>query len=129
MKTLQEILARKAEIRSLLEGDQEVDLSALETELRSLDEMQKTIETRTRLMKEAAAINNGQAGRQIETFNGQEERGAVITDNDDPLSTPEYRSAFLKNLQGKRLTDVEERALTTGAGSAGAGESAAKNAA
>jgi HK97 family phage major capsid protein len=120
MKTLQEILARKAEIRSLLEGDQEVDLSALETELRSLDEMQKTIETRQRLMKEAAAINNGQAGRQIETFNGLEDRNAVITDNDDPLSTPEYRSAFLKNLQGKRLTDVEERALTSGAGSAGA---------
>lgn len=77
--TLEQILKRKAEIRSLLEGDQEVDLAALETELRSLEEVQNKIETRKRLLKEADDINKGIAGetRSIETFNtNPEEREA-----------------------------------------------------
>lgn len=76
MKTLEEILKRKAEIRSLLEGDQEVDLAALETELRSLEETQKNIETRKRLLQEAEDINNGEGSaetRSVETFNAQPE--------------------------------------------------------
>lgn len=97
MKTVQEILARKAEIRSLLEGDQEVDLAALETELRELDDAQKKIETRQRLLKEAEEINRGHGNesRTIETFNGQqEERGAVNKDNDDILAASESAAAF-----------------------------------
>ncbi|TKI11199.1 phage major capsid protein, partial [Bacillus cereus] len=52
MKTLQEILTRKSEIRSMLQSEKEVDLTALETELRDLEETQKQIETRQRLLKE-----------------------------------------------------------------------------
>lgn len=33
---------------------------------------------------------------------------------------PEYRSAYLKSLQGKQLTEVEQRAITTAANSGGA---------
>lgn len=40
MNRLQEILQRKAEIRTALEGTGEVDLVALETELRELSEEQ-----------------------------------------------------------------------------------------
>lgn len=36
--TLEQILARMTEIRSLLESDQEVDLTALDTELRELND-------------------------------------------------------------------------------------------
>jgi len=39
---------------------------------------------------------------------------------DEILSTPEYRSGYLKRLQGKMLTEAEERALTTASDSAGA---------
>ena len=58
MNRLQEILQRKAEIRTALEGTGEVDLVALETELRELSEEQTKIETRQRLLKEAEVINN-----------------------------------------------------------------------
>ncbi|MGM7635640.1 phage major capsid protein [Bacillus sp. Hm123] len=70
-KTLKEIQERKAEIRSLLESDDQVDLATLETELRDLDQQQKDIETRQRLLKEAEEINNDDAPetRTIKTFN------------------------------------------------------------
>lgn len=41
-------------------------------------------------------------------------------EREELFSTPEYRSAFLKNLQGKNMNEVEQRALTTGTSSAGA---------
>ena len=37
------------------------------------------------------------------------------------LATPEYRSAFLKRLQGRPLNDEEKRAMTTAIESVGAG--------
>ena len=36
------------------------------------------------------------------------------------VSAPEFRSAFLKNLQGKPINEIEQRALTTASNSAGA---------
>ena len=49
MKTLEEILARKAEIRTLLQGDAEVDVKALTEEVRELSEMQEKLEARAAL--------------------------------------------------------------------------------
>lgn len=98
--TLTQILARKAEIRSLLEGDQEVDLAALEVELRELDEKQKNLEKRQQLMKEAGEINKGQVpeARTIETFNNEPEQ------RDQELEAAEKRGTALK----------ENRAVTVG---------------
>lgn len=103
MKTLQEILARKAEIRTLLQGDQEVDLAALETELRELDETQKQIETRQRLLKEAEVINNN---------NEPETRTVVETFNNEPLQQDLELEASEK--RGQAL--MENRAVTVGSG-------------
>ena len=50
MKTLEEILARKAEIRSLLESGKEADVKALTEEVRQLTEMQTAIEARNALI-------------------------------------------------------------------------------
>ena len=103
MKTLQEILARKTEIRTLLQGDQEVDLAALETELRELDEAQKQIETRQRLLKEAEVINNNadsETRTVVETFNNEPPQ------QDLELETSEKRGQAL----------MENRAVTVGSG-------------
>ncbi|PFC69949.1 phage major capsid protein [Bacillus cereus] len=103
MKTLQEILARKAEIRTLLQGDQEVDLAALETELRELEEAQKQIETRQRLLKEAEVINNNvepETRTVIETFN-----------NEPPQPDVELEAS---EKRGQAL--MENRAVTVGSG-------------
>ncbi|WP_044810227.1 phage major capsid protein [Bacillus toyonensis] len=102
MKTLQEILTRKSEIRSMLQSDKEVDLEALETELRDLEETQKQIETRQRLLKEAEEINNNQMPemRTVETFNNEPQK------QDVELETSEKRGQAL----------MENRAVTVGSG-------------
>ncbi|MGE6505058.1 phage major capsid protein [Bacillus cereus] len=102
MKTLQEILTRKSEIRSMLQSDKEVDLAALETELRDLEETQKQIETRQRLLKEAEEINNNQMPeiRKVETFNNEPQK------QDVELETSEKRGQAL----------MENRAVTVGSG-------------
>lgn len=120
MNRLQQILARKTEIRSLLESDQTVDLAALETELRDLDSEQKDIETRQRLLKEAGEINTGVAPetRTIETFSSttQEQRLDVVT-----TESMEYRKAFMDFvLRGKKSEVLETRAISgTGLGDIG----------
>jgi HK97 family phage major capsid protein len=109
MNRLQEILNRKAEIRTALEGNEQVDLAALETELRALDQEQKDIETRQRLLSEASAINNGGAAevRTIETFNSNpQEVRELGTDS------MEYRNAFMNYVLRGESIPAELRAVT-----------------
>ncbi|WP_416808704.1 phage major capsid protein [Bacillus thuringiensis] len=103
MNRLQEILQRKAEIRTALEGTGEVDLAALETELRELSEEQTKLETRQRLMKEAEVINNStepETRTVVETFN-----------NEPPQQDVELEAS---EKRGQAL--MENRAVTVGSG-------------
>ncbi len=109
MKTLKEIMARKAEIRSLLQSDNECDVDALEKELRELEDAQKTLEKRQQI---ANSISAGQINPTEFQKPQQEERTYG-------LDSKEYRSAFFKTLAGVELNDVEQRAMTTNANSAG----------
>jgi HK97 family phage major capsid protein len=111
MNRLQEIQVRMTEIRSLLEGDQQVDLTVLESELRSLTEERTQIETRQRLLTEASNINSGTAGetRSIETFNtNPQEQRELGTDS------LEYRNAFMNYvLRGEAIpTELRADAVT-----------------
>lgn len=116
-KRLKEIEARKLEIRKLLEKDNEdLNLDELQEELRTLDEEKQKLEKRAQIAKDIQAGNidaNPIAKPQVKkrTFEGME--------RDEILDTPEYRSGYLKRLQGKPLTEIEERALTTAVDSAG----------
>ncbi|MCI0767864.1 phage major capsid protein [Bacillus sp. TL12] len=112
MNRLQEILQRKAEIRTALEGTGEVDLAALETELRELSEEQNGIETRQRLLQEASAINEGGAPetRTIQTFN-TDPQGEQREFGTDSL---EYRNAFMNYvLRGEAIpAEIRANAIT-----------------
>lgn len=91
-KRLKEILQRKAEIRSALEGNEQVDLDAFEKELRELDEEYEGVEKREKLMQQAEQINNGELeSRTISTFNmtGQPE---TRSPEESELA---YRNAFM----------------------------------
>ena len=91
-KRLKEILQRKAEIRSALEGNEQVDLDAFEKELRELDEEYEAMEKREKLMQQAEQINNGELeSRTISTFNmtGQPE---TRSPEESELA---YRNAFM----------------------------------
>ena len=109
IKRMQEINARKAELRSMLEGSGEVDLDAIEKELRDLDTEFKGLE------KRKATIDGINAGTipAVEIPNPVTARSADTFDQDK-----EYRSAWLKTLQGKALTENEQRAYSTAANSA-----------
>ena len=109
IKRMQEINARKAELRSMLEGSGEVDLDAIEKELRDLDTEFKELE------KRKATIDGINAGTipAVEIPNPVTARAADTFDQDK-----EYRSAWLKTLQGTALTENEQRAYSTAANSA-----------
>ncbi|MGG3046222.1 phage major capsid protein [Bacillus anthracis] len=100
--TLEQILARMTEIRSLLESDQEVDLAALDTELRELNDKKSQIETRQRLLNEARSINDGTATetRTIETFN----------------TNPEQREVAEQEIEKRGLDLKENRSITVSSG-------------
>lgn len=74
-KRLQEIEARKVELRKMLQDTkQEVDLGAVEKELRELQKEVDEIEKRQQLMKEAKALNVGeQSAKVVEKEDRQEE--------------------------------------------------------
>ena len=109
-----EIAARKAEIRKLLTDDKNADIDALEKELRELNEEDAGLEKRQAIER---MLNSGSAmGNPIE--NPVVARSLPAEDTEKL-----YRSAWLKTLQGKSLTDdekrvYEQRAYSTAANSA-----------
>ena len=109
IKRMNEIIARKAELRSMLEGSGEVDLDAVTTELRDLDTEYKGLEKRKQTIE---GINAGTIPA-VEIPNPVTARSADTFDQDK-----EYRSAWLKTLQGKALSENEQRAYSTAANSA-----------
>jgi len=68
----------------------------------------------------AAGIQAGTVPTRIIVAPEGETRSVVGMERDEILSTPEYRSAYLKRLQGRPLNEAEQRALTTAQNSAGA---------
>lgn len=110
MNRLQEILNRKNEIRSLLEGNEKVDLAALETELRDLDQEQKDLEKRKQLLEEASDAESGQVEmRKVETFGGNAER-ENRSNEEDPTNSIDYRKAFMKFVLRDEAIPTELRA-------------------
>ena len=116
MNRLHEIEARKLEIRDMLSSDAEIDMESIDVELRALETEKAEIEKRQSL---AQQINVGQVEATPIIKPQTEERGVEKMEREQLLASAEYRSAFFKNLMGKGLNEVEQRALTTASGSAG----------
>lgn len=115
-KRLNEIEARLAQIKNELEQEG-ADIDALEREAQDLINERKAILERIEKRNKIISDITAGAGNPIPGFmpRSEEERAAGFT-----RESPEYRSAFLKHLRRIELTDVEQRAFTTVAGSAGA---------
>lgn len=115
---LKEIQDRKTEIRSQLEGGEDINLEDIEKELCTLQDEEAQLEEKR---AKALEIRNAM-GAERSFEKPKEERGMDFANmtHEELLASQEYRSAYLKSLQGKPLSDVESRALTTAANSAGA---------
>lgn len=120
MNRLQEIEKRLNEIKVELENDN-ADIDALEKEVKELTEERKAIQEKIERRKEIMAnIVSGEGTIITDFIPNKEERKFENMTKEEILETPEYRSAFLKKLLGKPLTEAEERAYTSADNSAGA---------
>lgn len=107
MNRLQEILQRKQEIRSMLEGDKEVNLQELKDELEELrKEEEKIIEKR----KLAESIQAGELEhREIPKPKEEREQKPELRSLkwNEAIETEEYRSAWIKDMMGQSLNEEE----------------------
>lgn len=106
-KSAEQIEHRAQEIRGTIETDPDCELKALNIELTALNQAADNAKDK------AAAAQQQQTDpdtRALKPF-GIETRATDWTDADDVRKTPEYRTAFFKQLQGKQLNAMESRAL------------------
>src|SRR5690606_4435674 len=110
-KRLQEIEARKAEIRQLLETDENADLDALEKELKGLADEEKELRRRLAV---AASIDTG-ATSEVRVIDSTSVQKAVVEPRAvDRYDTMEYRRAFMDYVtRGIKSEHLEFRADET----------------
>lgn len=116
LKRLLEIQKRKAELRNSLNSLAGEELDKAIAEVDALKTEEDDINKRLKLAEDVE-----KRGHAIVTPAGKEtkpEERQFTPDN--VVDTPEYRTAFLKRLQGKTLDDTEKRAMTTAESSVGA---------
>ena len=114
---IKEIEARLAAIKQDIEARGESmtaeEINALEQETKQLTEERAGLiaaaEKRNGILDNIAKGG----GVSVRSFGKKEEDNA---DPDDPFGTPEYRSAWLKNLRRLPLTDAEKRAYANASG-------------
>lgn len=100
--TVAEIERRAAEIDSEISADG-ADVAALSVEIEGLKQAKANIEERANLRTTARGTLRNLMG-----FDGESPAASA---DEDIVSTPEYRSAFFKSLQGKELGQREQRAM------------------
>lgn len=127
MNRLKQIEERLNTIRSEELGKDDADLDALEKEIEDLQEERKGIQDKIQKRKDLE--NNIASNGDLNIIKNFNEDGDNNMDKRFTEESPEYRSAFLNKLRRIDLTEneeraykevVEERAFTTGEGSAGA---------
>lgn len=109
MNRKQEIETRLAQIRQEMEQDG-ADLDALTEEVRKLKEELAGIEEQAEKRRQLREAVAGGAGTVVRSF-AQEQQSEPFG-----ISSEEYRTAWLKRLQRKDLTDAEQRAYTAANG-------------
>lgn len=116
-KRMKEIEKRLAEIKSEVEKP-DANLDALEEESRKLSDEYEKLQERVEGAERRQKILEGAQREGIETrrFGNQEQDTEERAYGAD---SPEYRSAYLKQMRGIELSDVEERAMTSASSSAG----------
>jgi len=126
--TLKELDQKKEELRKKLENAKPEELEEIRKEVEALKDV-KVEEEKTEEIDERSLLKGAIEGlekRNINLSNAKEiEKPKMeerkMEEEKNILETAEYRSAFLKKLQGKKLNEKEERAMTTAVSSVGAG--------
>lgn len=126
--TLKELNEKKEELRKRLENAKPEELEEIRKEVEALKNVEVEEEEETEKIDERSLLKGAIESleeRNVNLLNAKviekpkkEER--KMEEEKNILETAEYRSAFLKKLQGKKLSEKEERAMTTATSSVGA---------
>lgn len=116
LKRLLEIQKKKAELRNSLNTLSGDELDKAIAEVDALKTEEEDINKRLKLADEVEKRGNAII-TPADKKNPTEERQFMP---ENVIGSEEYRSAFLRSLQGKPLSDVEKRAMTTAVNSVGA---------
>lgn len=108
--SIEKVEARMKEIKGL-DLDKVEDIATLDKEVDALQQRKKELKEEADKKKELRTkIANGEVEQRTIEKPKQEERRMELT-KENVLSSKEYRSAFLKNLQGKELNAEERGAI------------------
>lgn len=122
--TLEEIKNKLQEIIDKLSSDEnltEEEIQELENKANELEEEKKSLIAQAEKRKTILdKIKRGISGTTIEKIEDGKDGKNKMNEERDILKSAEYRSAFLKNLQGRKLTESEQRAMTSATSSVGA---------
>lgn len=122
--TLEEIKNKLQEIIDKLSSDEnltEEEIQELENKANELEEEKKSLIAQAEKRKTTLdKIKRGISGATIEKIEDGKDGKNKMNEERDILKSAEYRSAFLKNLQGRKLTESEQRAMTSATSSVGA---------
>ena len=102
-KTVEEIETRAQEIKRLVETDSNADIETLNIEVEGIQQVQENMKDKTEKRSKIMNWNPITGTKQVE----------VSKDTKEIFETPEYRSAFFKDLLGQELTSPEQRAMET----------------
>ena len=107
--SLEDIETRAGQIRGTIENDPEADITKLNIEIEGLNQAKENIKD-----KEQESMNKeNQEQRSYNPITGTQIKGQHEISSDNIFSSPEYRSAFFKQMLGQNLTEVETRAFNT----------------
>lgn len=121
--TLEEISKQLQEILDKISGSEDLteeQIQELEDKAVELEEEKKSLIAKAEKRKQTLEkIKRGITGNTLEKIEeGKENK--KMNEERNILASAEYRSAFLKQLQGKKLDEKEERAMTSAIESVGA---------
>ena len=115
-----EIQKELKQIEERLSSDEDIseeDMKSLEERVEQLEEEKKSLVSKAEKRRETLEkIKRGAIGDKKEEYKKGEKE---MNEERKILENAEYRTAFLKKLQGKKLTDAEERTMTSAANSVG----------
>lgn len=100
---LEQIEARAAQLKGVIDTDPEADISALNIEIEGLNQA-----------KENVTEKESNEQRSFNPITGASfNQDKKVPSEKDVFESPEYRSAFFKSMLGQKLTDVEQRTFDT----------------
>ena len=115
-----EIQKELKQIEERLSSDDDIseeDMKSLEERVEQLEAEKKSLVSKAEKRRETLEkIKRGAIGDKKEEYKEGEKE---MNEERKILENAEYRTAFLKKLQGKKLTDAEERTMTSAANSVG----------